>query len=415
MTALADVARAAGLPACARIIAAYKPGVPPAAPPDGALAAPRASHVGAVIDQLVRRGLDPALVAVLRDAWIGRPLDRALLAWDLLNGALLPPALVDELRGDARDAAAVLPKPGRGYLMVRPETIEELVDSLGVPMMRQLSAAGLENAVAESALGADRIAGVVPDARLLELRRQFARLLHRAHLPTLASFHLADLYFHHHHRAALVDLIEVLLDAEAPDVESWLAKLDEDQLPMVELVTYVRVRTANNKENWDQALQFAEKHRGVFDSLQLTPAKAATVNPRPTLAYAEACLRNGKKTVPYEHVAALTNVEPPWRYAFRVMTVYAATRIKDAQFVTLLGMFLEKFGNDSHVWYDSLAVAPDDVHWGRGLIALLAREAETLPHDPAVWKSAALLMGDDDAGAGYDEVVARLRAQATLG
>jgi hypothetical protein len=96
------------------------------------------------------------------------------------------------------------------------------------------------------------------------------------------------------------------------------------------------------------------------------------------------------------------------------MLAYAATRIKDAQFVSLVGSYLEKFGNDVHVWYDSLAVAPDDVHWGPSFIGTLAREAQSLPHEPAVWKSAALLMGDDDASDGVDEVDARLRAQATL-
>jgi hypothetical protein len=111
---------------------------------------------------------------------------------------------------------------------------------------------------------------------------------------------------------------------------------------------------------------------------------------------------------------AIAGIDSPWRYAFRVMLAYAATRIKDAQFVSLVGSYLEKFGNDVHVWYDSLAVAPDDVHWGPSFIGTLAREAQSLPHEPAVWKSAALLMGDDDASDGVDEVDARLRAQATL-
>ena len=61
-----------------------------------------------------------------------------------------------------------------------------------------------------------------------------------------------------------------------------------------------------------------------------------------------------------------------------------------------------------------MAVAPDDVHRGHGFLALLAREGETLPHNPEVWKAAALLLGSDDASDGVDEVDLRLRKQASL-
>ncbi|HEX8951453.1 MAG TPA: hypothetical protein VF945_06390, partial [Polyangia bacterium] len=114
------------------------------------------------------------------------------------------------------------------------------------------------------------------------------------------------------------------------------------------------------------------------------------------------------------HIAAITGLEPAWRYAFRVMLIYAATRIKDPSFVTLLATYVEKLGNDVHAWYDTMAVAPDDVRWGPKLPALLVREGLALPHDPAVWKSAVFMLGEDDASEGADEVDARLRAQATL-
>ena len=407
---LAELARSTGLPACGRIIDGYG-SLPSPSAADSALSQPTARDVPQLLAQLVRRGLQPTAVVRLRQAWEARPLERSLLAWDVLNGALLSDrTLIEELRDDARLAGAVLPEPGRGFVLRRPDEIEQLMDAIAAPAVRDLSPDELTGSVPP--LGALRAKSVTPDATLLDVTRQFARMLHRAHLPTLASFCLADLYYHHHHQPALRDLVEVLLDQEATDVETWLSGARGQDT--VELATYVRLRTLNNREAWDEALQFADAHRQALQSMNLPPAKAAHVNPRPTLAYAEAALRGGRQTVSYEHVVAITGVEPAWRYAFRVMLTYAATRIKDASFVTLLGTYVEKFGNDVHAWYDTMAVAPDDVHWGSKLPALLVREVQALPHDPAVWKSAVFMLGEDNASDGADEVDARLRAQAQL-
>lgn len=406
---LADGARAIGLPVCSRTIGSYQAGVPAPAPLDRALAEAPARDVPTLVGQLTRRGLASGLVAALREAWQERPLERALLAWDVLNGSLIADAgLVGELRDEARLVGAVLPEPGRAAILQRPQEIDQLVRAIAVPALDRAgdtSARGLP-------LGALR--SVARDETLLELHRQYARALHRAHLPALASFRLADLSLHHGYAPALVDLVELLLDEEVADAERWLG--DADGSPaLVELATYARLRSLNNREEWGEALAFADKHREALASLRLPPAEAARINPRPTLAYAEAALRNGRATVSYEHVAAITSIDTPWRYAFRVLLTYAATRIKDAQFVDLVAMHLGKLGNDVHVWYDPMAVAPDDARWGRGLVALLAREAQALPHDPSVWKAAALLLGDESAGDAVDEVDRRLASQATLG
>lgn len=410
---LADAARSTGLPACACVIDAYEPGVPPAPPAEASLLTPPSNDVPHILGQMVRRGLQPALVSALKTAWADRPVERGLLAWDALNGAILPAgALVDELRADARVVAAVLPKPGRAYVQLDEAKIDQLVATIAVPALQKHSSE--ERADADPPVGGLRT-GLESDLTLLEVNRQWARLLDRAHLPTLASFRLADLYLHRKHERALVDLVEILLDQEAPTVGPWIERLLNADPNVIELGTYVRVRTFNNAEKWDEALAFADEHREIFETLALPPEKAAQMNPRPTLAYTQAALRNKRKTFSYEHVVAIAGTEVPWRYAFRVMLTYAATRIKDAQFVSLLGSYLEKLGNDLHAWYDPLAVAPDDIRWGPSFLATLAREGEILPHEPSVWKAAVLLMATVDAGDAIEEVEARLRAQATLG
>jgi hypothetical protein len=352
------------------------------------------------------------VIAALREQWSARPLERSLLAWDVLNGSVLSdPSLAEELRDEARLVGAVLPDPGRATVLNRPEELDQLIAAIAVPGLQELPSDALT--AGDPPLGGLRVAGVVPDTTLFELTRQYARILHRAHLPTLASFCLADLYFHHRYEPALRDLVEVLLDQESTDVESWMAHAPANA-DGIELATYVRLRSLNNREEWDEALSFADTHRAAIDAMKLPPAKAAQVNPRPTLAYAEAALRAGRPTVSFEHVAAITNIETPWRYAFRVLLTYSATRIKDAKFVALLAAHLEKFGNDLHAWYDPMAVAPDDIHWGRGFIALLAREGQALPHNPDIWRAAALLLADADGNDGVEEVDARLQKQATL-
>ena len=406
--ALVDTVCSMGLTVCERIIRAYGDTPAPSTAADARLTESVGDSVPQLLAQLVRRGLQPAVVQRLRNAWANRPLERSLLAWDVLNGALLPAgSFVEELRADASAAASVLPKPGHAYAEPKPEAIERVVAAAA-------SARCDVTGDPDPPIQLLRDPSITADAKLFELIREYARLLHRAHLPTLASFRLADLYFHHGYERALPDLVEVLLDQEAGDVDGLVARVSSAGPESVELATYARVRGFNNREEWDQALAFADEHRSVFEALKMPPQKAAQLNARPTLAYAEAALRNGKKTVPYEHVVAIAGSDAAWRYAFRIMINYAATRIKDAQFVKLLASYLERFGNDLHVWYDSLAVAPDDVHWGPSFTATLAHEAQSLPHEPAVWRSAALLMGDDDASDGVDEVDARIRAQATI-
>ena len=409
---LAEAARSARLEVCGRIVDRYEPGVPPAAPPDDSLRQNAPRGVAQILGQLTRRGLQPSLVAALRAEWSERPLERSLLAWDTLNGSLLPDALAEELRDEARLVGAVLPAAGGSYIVRRPKEIDQLITAMAVPALEGWSTEALT--AGDPPLGGLRVGGVASDQTLLELTRQYARLLHRAHLPALASFRLADLYFNHRFEPALRDLVEVLLDQQSPDVESWMADASARDASTIELATYARVRSLNNCDQWDEALTFAATHLAALQSMNLTPDQAARINPRPTLAYAEAALRAGRQTVSFEHVAAIAGLESPWRYAFRVLLTYSATRIKDASFVKLLATDLEKFGNDLRAWYDPMAVAPDDVHWGRGFLALLAREGETLPHNPEVWKAAALLLGSDDASDGVDEVDLRLRKQASL-
>jgi hypothetical protein len=383
---LRALALAHGLSTCAEVIGTD--GIPQPAPADAALQAPPGTTVPLLLGQLVRRRLQPALVEALRRAWQRRPLERALLAWDVLHGALLDTSDdVASWRAECAAARDVLPAPGQSWVKLDAAAIDALVQSVAVPAFAALTADERD----EPALGILRTVDATPTS--LELIRQWSRVLSRAHLPTLASFQLANLFFHHGYLPALPDLVEVLLDSGARDLDSLLTAGDD-----ADLRAYAHIRGLGNADQWERAC-----------------AVPASTAPRPTLAHAEAALRCNQPTTPYEEIAALTSLEPPWRYSFRVMTVYAGTRIKTASFAKVAAMFVEKFGPELRLFYDAAAVAPEDVTWLDPFASLLVREVVALPHDPTVWQAAALLFGDEaDAARGSDEVVARLQRQATL-
>lgn len=115
---LAELAAARALPEAAALLS-RSPAAPlfdaRRVPMDPRLVEPPHARPKNLLGQLARRGLDPTLVRALWSWLAARPLERALVAWDVLNGALLPAGdpFVDELRAAARPLAARLPPPGR--------------------------------------------------------------------------------------------------------------------------------------------------------------------------------------------------------------------------------------------------------------------------------------------------------------
>jgi len=413
MTKLAELARNSGLPKCAQTIDSADEPLPPPAAPDRALAAGVPGDAVAAIATMTRRGLDPAAIAVARRV-LG-PVERGLLAWDALNGAILTDeALVHDLQKDAAVVRKLLPKAGHAYPLIVPDEIERLVAGVALPSLQSLDDKARMDAVGRQALGALRLHGNGSEKQL-ELARQSARALHRSHLSSIAAVRLADLFFHHRYRRALVDLVEVLLDQGATSIAAWLGEVS-DPAPadptLLELSKYVELRTAILEENWDAALAHADQHRATFAGVARDRAIAMT--PRLVLAYADASIHQGRETFAFDHIAGITSLESPWRYAFRVMTTYAAKSTRKTDFVQVMQRYLEQFGNDFRAWYDCVTVSPDDAQWGPGFYALVHREALTLPHEAAAWRVLPLMLGGGDAEAAYDEIEARLLRQATL-
>lgn len=408
-TPLGDLARVLALDACGTVLDSF-PKLPSAAPLDAALEQPPATDAPTALAQLVRRGFDSSLVALVRGAWSADVVARGLLAWDVLNGSIVERGEArSQLQADARAVRAVLPRPGQAFVKVDRRRGAPLPGGDGgpriAPIMRALGGSAIDPR------------DVSPEA--LERARNFGRILHRSHLTTMASFYLADLVFQHRHLPALPDLVEVLLDAGAEEVEQLVVPDVEPDTTVddatIELGTYARVRTKINAGHARQCLDYAAKHRQIFTALKLNGDKAAAINPRPTLAYAEAALRCDVPTVDADIIEALTRLEMPWRYAFYVATLYGAVNTKSRHYLAALGTYLQSFGNHAELWYQVGRAMPEGAAWAAGLLALLVRELERLPHDVQAWRGAAMIFGAGDAATRADEeCAARLAEQATL-
>jgi hypothetical protein len=408
-SALGDLARVLVLDACGSVLDAFCK-LPPAAPLDEALSQPPATDALTATAHLVRRGFDSSLVAVLRSAFAADVIARGLLAWDVLNGSIVERGEYrDQLHADARVVAAVLPAPGGAFVRID--------KSRGAPLPGGGSGPRIEQVM--RALGGSQVDPADTSPGALDRARNFARMLHRSHLSTMASFYLADLVFQHRHARALPDLVEVLLDRFADDVEGLVlavGEIDPGVEPSItELATYAHVRTLINAGHAGESLELAEISRATFSSVKLTGDKAAAINPRPTLAYADAALRKGKPTIVGEHIEALTRLELPWRYAFYVATFHAATTTASLDFLVKLATYIQSFGNDYQTWYQVARAMPKGAEWGHGFLSILVRELEQLPHDVQAWRSAAMLLGKDEATKrAIDECDDRLHQQATL-
>lgn len=69
------------------------------------LRVPATANIDQLLRLLVRRGLEPALAASLLDRFESRPVERALIAWDIAAGSLLggeDAALAQRVRSHSR-------------------------------------------------------------------------------------------------------------------------------------------------------------------------------------------------------------------------------------------------------------------------------------------------------------------------
>lgn len=344
-----------------------------------------------------RRALDPALLPSLFDVFPDRPIERALLAYDVVNAALL-----------GADDDALLARVTQELAPIKP--FAQTTAAVTRDHVQHLIAAARPSPDAPTSLLDDLIGETPSLAALLminEVRTDFvdspellhgilahAKRLELAHLPSLALAFLQILWARFASVDALDLLIEIALDH---DMIHAIPQLTGTDARALQQQTYVLVRAACANFN-------------VVDAQRILDAVPSEVRQAPhaplILARAHVILLQEKR-LDDDAVALVKKIVPtgvPWRFAHLVEHALDMQRAPDSVGMYLDG-FITRFGNDPYLW----AHAADHKEARPQLLALLAREIRYGSHDPHVWRAASILV--DEGHALNDELDRRMDTQ----
>jgi hypothetical protein len=385
MNKIAERAGALGLFATANALADTKID-PKLAPIDARLVEPPATDIKRILGQMVRRGSDQKLVAALWAKLDGRPLERALVAVDVLAQGIWSQRdpLLEELRAAATSLGTARTLGELG-IDLNQHTARELIERYARPEMARASSVEL------LALAYDQHLGVLDELlkRKDELLTQlptresihaFARLASMARLPTLASVYFDWLVRGLGWRVPVLDLCETMFDAGIAQKIPGDA-IQPDDVP--------------ERDRRDVADYLVYRsHLGVGDSDTANALLVKTMAERPRWSGSPSTqvevvrahlgiLYGHSKEVSLARIEAACSQDRLWRYAAQVRAIVAAARAPHRAFDLFHG-YLVGFGNDYDMTLAVISLAPEDVK--RDVARVLCREAFYLPHEPAPWK-----------------------------
>jgi hypothetical protein len=346
--------------------------------PDGyqRLRVPPDVDVDVLLRLLLRRGLEPALASLLLDRFASRPVECALIAWDVVAGALLgtgDAALAQRLRASL---APLKPIGASTSAAVPRDHVAALIASVATIGDRAMpeGSATLPSLAAVAALTASDTAGI--DAALAAAER-----LALAHLPSLALAFAQILWTRLALPQALDRLIEIGLDFERFDSIPPMTEQDGRSL---ERQTYFGLRVALAQLDTRSAAN-------ILAQMSMHPAVASSSDPALAIASIELDLLNDKP-VDYaliERIAALAPNLSTWRYASRVDCA-VKLQLGPELAAPWVDGFLTSFGNDLRVW----AQAGAQPQARAELLALVSRELRYQSFDPEAWRALAVFLDD---------------------
>lgn len=365
---------------------------------DGALRRPPPANVLGILALMPRRGLQPALVSRLLDEYPDRPLERALLAWDIAQRSLLGR---NDAELAARVAADLAPLKEIGASEPGAAIPRERITTL----IEALRASAHEGSVQQyatlpslAALVAMTSAYTKLDSKpaLIALTLEHVRRLSFAHLPSLALAFLQILWERFAVQPALDLMIEIALDFQQLDAVPEIQSVDDRSM---QRKAYGLLRAHLAMHDVDAAVT-------LNDSLSRIPATRDSIDPSLLLARTEVALLANQPPddTSIELVNAIAPPESGWRYAVQVRdSLTLRTKPETAPFI--VASFISRFGNSAEMWRRAAQHQPAR----SSLLKRLSREIRYVSHDPEVWRGLASFTSDGEAI--YAEVDQRLRSQ----
>lgn len=384
---------------------------PAMAPKDARLTEKPAGDLKRLFGQMARRGHDAKLVAALYAKLDKRPLERALVAIDVLAQSILSPRdpLLPQLRADAETLGDVRPPPGEVGIDLNAHPATTLLERFArMPALERASETELLAHAYHQDLGVfgelhRRGDDLLAREGTRDSIHAFAKLASLARLPTLASIYLDFLLRGLIVPEVALDLCETLFDAGVPQKipGSALQAGDLSEREKLDVAEYCTLRAHISVGDTDSANAL------LFQNLDQRPRWTGAPSPRVDVVRAHLGLLYDHGDVTLARVETACAAEPLWRYAAMVRAIVAAkrapTRARD-----LWHAYVHAFGNDFESTFTVIRLVPEAVK--RDVAKILCREAFHLPHDPAPWRLLGYLFGFGPEIS--DEIDARLRAQA---
>jgi hypothetical protein len=343
---------------------------------DGYLRIPLVDDVEGILTLMRRRGLDPELVNALLDQFPARPLERALIAWDVARWSLfdvddgayaqriaaelapLAPIAPTVSVAVHRERVAALIEAARPSIDIAPELMDDFetpTPSLAAVLALRMIRDRLEN----------------DDPLAVEVTNHVKRLVW-AHLPSLALAFLQIL----HDQFAVPHALDLMIEIAA-DHHLWEALPDmpgqDDRSMQQQAYLLLRMQLGDYG---------VVRARRLHDALNQHPAVQSSMDPSVILARAELALLENKRfdAKSVELLHAIAPAESAWRYAVEIRE---SVDMVDKPYLAASAVegFIAKFGNSFRLW----ARAWEHAAARAELVRLLSREVRYLPHDPEAW------------------------------
>jgi hypothetical protein len=331
---------------------------------------------------MCRRALDPALVAYLFDRLPDRPLERALVAWDVARGSVLgkdDAALVQRLSNELAPLKALGPPAADAVPRDRVAGLIEAIRATSDTSTVPADFAAMPSLAGVLAIGAndstDHIAAINAHAKKLAY----------AHLPSLAIAFLQLTWERFAPQSSLELMLDIALDH---GMVGGFPKLTGTDDVAVRQQAYVAIRACSYEYN----VVAGARMLGELDKL---PAIHGSKEPRLLLARAELAILqreqvDGASKEIIESAARSRSrlATDGWRYAEFVKR--ALDIAGEGSAASAMDHFTWKFGNNARLW--GHAAHRNDAR--PELLPILSRELRFASHDPEVWRAVSILVPD---------------------